>query len=191
MTYPYADPERFTGLLEHVERHLGPVRAGRPAELGGRNRGFAIAVHAHADGNMVSAVTTGVRFHRVEGLAPPEFVCSALRGQEDEACYFAHLIADRVVRGGQGYDYGDVYVDAEPLIPGSLIQGLWAAPHPYLDEEFDFFHDGRGELALRFITLIPITLAESRLLAESEDELEEIWEASDTNLLDLYRPSAA
>ena len=191
---PHTQPGRYEGLLSHTERYLGPVTHGQgPNGADGRNRGFAIGFHAHPEYPMVSAATTGVRFQHVSALLPEEFVISALPGQEDEAGYLLHVVADRVVRGGTGYEYGGGYVNAEPLIPGTGIEFLLASPHPFVDDGFDVYCDDQGEPALQFITLIPATRAEFDFVRERDndaDELLRLWESRDTDLLDIYRNSA-
>ncbi|GLY81616.1 suppressor of fused domain protein [Actinoallomurus iriomotensis] len=191
MSYPHADPRRYEGLLAHAERHLGPVVRGEGPTIDGRNRGFSIGFHEHPSYAMVSVATTGVRFQKVTGPCPGEFVVSARPGQEQEAAYLLHVVADRAVRSGKGYEYGGGYVNAEPLIPGTAIEFLLASPHPYVDEAFDLFYDD-DELALRYITLIPATRAEFELVREHGDDeaLRDLWESRATDLLDVYRTSA-
>lgn len=142
---------------------------------------------------MLSAVTSGVRFQQVTALLPEEFVVSALPDQEFEASYLVHVVAERAISNGQGYEYGGGYVNAEPLIPGTSIEFLLAWPHAFVDEEFDVYRDDDGTAALQYITLIPATRAEFELVHEHNDDpqqLVELWESRDTNLLDLYRTSA-
>jgi hypothetical protein len=195
VSFPHSDPRRYEGLLAHTERHLGPVtHAQGPDAVGGRNRGFAIGFYAHPRYRMVSAATTGVRFQNITALLPQEFVVSVLPGQESEAGYLLHVVTERVVQSGTGHEYGGGYVNAGPLIPGTHIEFLLASHHPFVEDGFDVYHDDRGEPALRFITLIPATRAEFELHREHGDDsdaLLELWESEDTELLDVYRASAA
>lgn len=191
MSYPYADPERFTELLAHVERYLGPVSHALPSDLDGRDRGFAIDIHHHPEFRMVTAATTGVRFQAIPTPLPVEFTCSARPDQEDEAAYLVGVFADRAVSTGAEVEYDDGYLNAEPLIPGSSVHGLLAAPHPYVDEMFNLFRNDAGELRLQFITLVPVTDGEAAFLREHDTgDLFERWEDADTDLLDVYRDSA-
>lgn len=191
MSYPHVDPRRYEKLLAHAERHLGPVVSGEGATIDGRNRGFGIGFHEHPEYDMVSLATTGVRFQKITGPCPEEFVISALPGQEQEAAYLLHVVADRAVSSGKGFEYGGGYVNAEPLIPGTGIEFLLASLHPYV-ADFDLFYDDQGELALRYITMIPATRAEFELVREHGDDevLRDLWESRGTELLDIYRPSA-
>ncbi|UOX90919.1 suppressor of fused domain protein [Amycolatopsis sp. FBCC-B4732] len=194
MSYPHADPSRFDGLLPHVEHHLGPVTHGQGAQLpGGGNRGFAIGFHGHPTVRMISAATTGVRFQRVAAPLPQEYVVSALPDHEDEAGYLAHVIAREAIERQRGYAYGSGYVNAEPLIPGTGIAFLLAAPHPFADAEFDVYRDDQGEPALQLVTLLPCTRAEFEYVHAHDDDpdvLFDRWRDRDTDILDLYRKSA-
>jgi hypothetical protein len=192
MSYPHADPRRFEGLLSHIEYYLGPVTHGEGPDVAGGNRGFSIGFHAHPEYQMISAVTTGVRFQQVSAELPQEFVLSALPDHEKEAAYLVHVVAERVVQSGQGHEYGGGYVNAEPLVPGTNIEVLLAFQHPFADEGFDLYYD-RGEPALRFVTLIPATRPEFDWLRDHDDDAEallDLWESRETDLLDVHRPSA-
>ncbi len=191
VSYPHTDPARYEGLLEHVERYLGTTRYAQSAEIEGRNRGFAVGIHDHPDLPMVSAVTTGVRFQAIQTPLPLEFACSALPGQEDEAAFLVHVFADMTVRNGSEVEYDDGFINDEPLIPGTAIHGLLAAPHPRTDEMFNLFRNDQDELRLQFITLVPVTAAEAEYLRTHETgELFDLWESKGTDVLDIYRPPA-
>ncbi|MCW2946281.1 MAG: Suppressor of fused protein [Actinoallomurus sp.] len=191
MSYPHKEPDRFDGLLEHVERYLGPARYTQPAEIEGRDRGFAVGIHDHPELSMVTAATTGARFQAIQSPLPLEFACSARPGQEDEAAYLVHVFADMAVENGSEVEYDDGFLNEEPLVPGTSIHGLLAAPHPRADEMFNLFRNARGELQLQFITLVPITGPEAEYLRDHETgELFELWESRGTDLLDVYRASA-
>jgi hypothetical protein len=174
-----SDPE----VLGHVERYLGART--RTVSVSG----FSIGVHSSPP--MVSAVTDGMRFRSLQSSLPLEFACSVLPGQEDLAVRLVEMFADSTVRGGSEVEYDDGFVVDEPLVHGSQVRGLLAAPHPYADEMFNLFRDTGGELRLQFVTLVPLTGAEARHLRDHETgELFELWEASGTDLLDLHRASA-
>jgi hypothetical protein len=169
-------------VLRHVERYLGPVRRTRAT-----GDGFAIAVHEQP--SMVSAVTDGLP--ALSTPLPLEFACSARPGQEDEAVRLVEMFADLTVRSGSEVEYDDGFVGEDPLISGTEILGLLAAPHPYADEMFNLFRDSGGELRLQFVTLVPVTGPEGRHLRDHETgELFELWESRGTDLLDLHRASA-
>ena len=174
-----SDPE----VLEHVERYLGARTHAVAAS------GFSIGVHSSP--SMVSAVTDGIRLRSLQSSLPLEFACSVLPGQEDLAVRLVEMFADSTVRGGAEVEYDDGFVVDEPLVPGSRVHGLLAAPHPYADEMFNLFRDAEGRLSLQFVTLVPLTSAEAGHLRDHETgELFELWKASGADLRDLHRASA-
>jgi hypothetical protein len=178
-------------VAEHVLRYLGPARRTRPAVVDGRSLGFAVGVHDHPALSMVTAITDGMRFRSLQSPLPLEFACSVRPGQEDEAARLVEVFADLTVRGGSEVEYDDGFLVEEPLVPGTSIRGLLAAPHPCADEMFNLFRDGAGELHLQFVTLVPLTAPEGAYLHDHETgELFELWESSGTELLDLHRTSA-
>jgi Suppressor of fused protein (SUFU) len=165
-------------VLAHAERYLGPRT--RVAEGG-------IAVHASP--SMVTAVTDGLP--PLGTPLPLEFACSLHPEFEAEAVQLVRLFADLSLRSGTDVEYDDGYLTDEPLVAGTAVHGLLAAPHPYADEMFNLFRGAAGELRLQFVTLVPITDAEGRYLAGHETgELAELWQARGTDLLDLRRASA-
>lgn len=173
-------------VLDHVERYLGRTRRTRDADLG-----FTIGIHDHPSLPMVTAVTDGMRSRTTQSPLPLEFACSARPGQEEEAMRLVETFADLAVRGDAEVEYDDGFLVEEPLIPGTAVRGLLAAPHPYADEMFNLFRDGSGELRLQFVTLVPVTGPEGRHLRDHETgELFELWESAGTDLLDLHRTSA-
>jgi hypothetical protein len=173
-------------VLDHVERYLGRTRRTREADLG-----FVIGIHDHPSLPMVTAVTDGMRSRTTQSPLPLEFACSARPGQEEEAARLVETFADLAVRGDAEVEYDDGFLVEEPLIPGTAVRGLLAAPHPYADEMFNLFRDGSGELRLQFVTLVPVTGPEGRHLHDRETgELFELWESAGTDLLDLHRASA-
>lgn len=176
-----------SGVAGHVERYLGRSRGARPAD----SRGYAIGLHDHPSLSMVTALTDGMRSQSLPSPLPLEFACSVRPGQEEEAARLVEVFADLTVRGGSEVEYDDGFLVEEPLVPGTAIRGLLAAPHPYADEMFNLFRDAKGELSLQFVTLVPLTGPEGAYLRDHETgELFELWSAAGTDLLDLQRSSA-
>src|SRR3954470_17393381 len=123
MTHSHAEPEHSVGLLDHVERYLGPVEHTWPATPDDRDRSYAVGLHRHPELSMVTAATSGVRFHGIASPLPLEFACSARPGQEDEAAPLVRAFADIAIRAGDEVEYDDGFVQAEPLVTGSVIHG--------------------------------------------------------------------
>ncbi|MFI0354225.1 suppressor of fused domain protein [Actinomadura sp. 9N407] len=183
----------YEGLLDHAERYLGAVTHGEPPDVGGYNRGFAIGFHRHPEHDMVSAASTGLRFQDLDFQLPEEVVCSARPGQEREAGYLVHVVAELALKDGKGHGHGGGYRNAEPLIPETQISSLAYSVHPQLPEEFNHYNDADGAPVLRFVTLIPMTDPEFRFVLADNDGLQglmEVWRTNRTDILDLYRRSA-
>jgi hypothetical protein len=176
-------------IHDHLSHHLGPCRSTRPlADASGRPLG---AVHVHGLPSMVSVVTAGLHARTLQSPLPLELLCSVRPGQEADAERLVARFAGLTVGGEVELEYDDGLLVDEPLVPGTSIRGLLAAPHPYLDEMFTMFRDRDGTLRLQFVTLVPITGAEGAYLRDHETgELFELWESAGTDLLDLRRTSA-
>ena len=173
-------------LAGHIERYLGRSRGTRP----GGSRAFTVGLHDHPSLSMVTALTDGMRSQSLRSPLPLEFACSVRPGQEEDAARLVEVFADLTVRAGSEVEYDDGFLVEEPLVPGTAIRGLLAAPHPYADEMFNLFRDADGELSLQFVTLVPLTGPEGAHLRDHETgELFELWESAGTDLLDLHRPS--
>lgn len=165
-------------VLAHVERYLGP-----------RTRVVSGGIAVHASPSMVTAVTDGLP--PLGTPLPLEFACSAHPEFEEEVVRLVALFTELSVRSRAGVEYDDGYLAEEPLIAGTALSGLLAAPHPYADEMFNLFRDSAGVLRLQFVTLVPVTEAEGRYLEDHETEdLFERWKSLGTDLLDLRRASA-
>jgi hypothetical protein len=165
-------------VLAHVERYLGP-----------RTRAVSGGVAVHAAPSMVTAVTDGLP--PLGTPLPLEFACSVHPEFEADAVRLVSLFAELSVRSGSEVEYDDGYLAESPLVDGSSVHGLLAAPHPYADEMFNLFRDSAGELRLQFVTLVPVTEAEGRYLRDHETgDLFELWSSLGTDLLDLRRASA-
>jgi hypothetical protein len=100
------------------------------------------------------------------------------------------VIAELLTESQARVGYGALIMNDRILLPDTAITGAMAAPHPYLGDEFDVLLD-EGVPVLQLITLVPITRAESQLVARfGRDALYDRWEAQNTDLVDIYRDDA-
>jgi hypothetical protein len=183
--------EKFSGFLDHIQRHLGRIRDGEPPTADGGNRGYALFFLLNETGDLVSVVTNGLRFQRVRAVLPQELVVTVQAQHERAAHYLAKITADQVIQTGVGLVYDQVVMADNPLIPGSQVQGVIASTHPYVDDDMEAMPGPDGEPELQLLTLIPVTGAEGQLARQQgADALYDRWEAQETNLLDISRPSA-
>jgi hypothetical protein len=176
--------------LDHLERYLGTFLRARPVENdGGRDLGYGIFIYESP--SMVTAVTEGVRSHTPQSPLPLELACSVRPGQADGAEQLMEWFSRIVVSNGADLEYDDGLLVEDPLVPGTEIRGLLAAPHPYADEMVNLVRGADGRLELQIITLVPITGPEGRYLTDHETgDLFDLWTSAGTDLLDLHRSSA-
>lgn len=183
--------EKYEGFLPHLQQYLGPAREVEEPTVTGRNRGFGLFFCYSDDNQTVSVVTNGLRFQRITVVLPQELVCTVYQDQRKAAHLLVPLTAELVLRRGAGLILDETISAPAPLVPGTAIQGIVAASHPYVGEGLDALTNAAGRTELQIVTLIPATAAEL-VLAEREgvDALFSRWEGLETDLLDLARPSA-
>ncbi|RJQ82574.1 suppressor of fused domain protein [Pseudonocardiaceae bacterium YIM PH 21723] len=183
--------ERFTGFLDHVKGYLGPVRETESATTSGVNRGYALFFCAADESGLISVVTNGLRYQPISSRLPQELVCTLRHDQRQAAHHIASATAQVIIEFKTGLSYDQVVLAPAPLLQGTQIQGIIAAPHPYADAGFETLRDSAGQLALQILTLVPLTAAEGQLAQQrGSGELYKVWEEQSTNLLDVTRPSA-
>jgi suppressor of fused protein SUFU len=183
--------EKYSGFLDHIQQYLGRIRDGEPPTVGGGNRGYALFFLVNSTGNLISIVTNGIRYQPIRVPLPQEYVCTVYARHEQPARVLTILTSDHILRVGIGLVLDQVVLADNPIIPDSQIQGVIAATHPYVDGDVETLIGSDGEAELQILTLIPITAAEGHLARDSgPDALYDRWEAQETDLLDLFRPSA-
>ena len=177
--------ERFPA---HVEKHVGRVRGADSRSAGGRERAYNLVYCDHADGAHVTVLTSGLREHTAGAPLPQELLCTLRRDQELYAKHLVAVIAELLTESRARVGYGALIMNDRILLPDTAIAGALAAPHPYLGDEFDVLLDDGGRPALQLITLVPLTRAESQLVARyGRDALYDRWESRDSDLVDIFR----
>ncbi|GGM73517.1 hypothetical protein GCM10012275_50250 [Longimycelium tulufanense] len=183
--------EEYDRLTEHIELHLGPIIGNEPPAMAGSTSGYSLNICQHNEYDMVSVVSDGIRYRWVGSQLPEEFVCTLQGAQRETARFLVNVICEMVVRSNQGLEYDQAVENAQPLVPDTAIHGVLASPHPYLSTDFDLSLDPYGRPRVQLLTLVPITLAEAQYIQQyGADALRRIWEAEETDLLDVYRRSA-
>lgn len=181
---------RFKGFPAHVEKHVGRVRGADSRSAGGRERAYNLVYCDHADGTHVTVLTSGLREHTAGAPLPQELLCTLRRDQEVYAKHLVGVVAELLTESQARVGYGALIMNDRILLPDTAIAGAMAAPHPYLGDDFDVLLD-EGVPVLQLITLVPITRAESQLVARfGRDALYDRWEAQGTDLVDIYREDA-
>jgi hypothetical protein len=185
------DDQKYSGFLDHIQEFLGPVTSAEPPTIDGGNRGFAIFFCDSTDGDLVSAVTNGLRFQKITAIMPLELACTLHKDQQSAARVLIALTATLTIQKGEGPAFDQVIPAPEPLIPGTEIEGVMIVPHPYIEDGFESLLNSEGQTELQILTLVPVTAAEIAFSEENgPDALYEIWEEQETDLLDINRPSA-
>ncbi|GAA4612013.1 suppressor of fused domain protein [Saccharopolyspora hordei] len=184
---------RFSGLPAHIEKHVGRVRgADSSVTSSGRDRGYHLVYCDHPDGAHVTVLTSGLRDRTAGAPLPQELLCTLKADQELHARHLTGVVAELLTESNSRVGYGALIMNDRVLLPDTEIAGALAAPHPYLDDEFDVLLDDTGEPVLQLITLVPITRNEAQLVARyGRDALYDRWEEKGTDLLDVHRPCSA
>ncbi|WP_328475264.1 suppressor of fused domain protein [Actinoplanes sp. NBC_00393] len=179
--------DKYSGFLEHIQAYLGPVRETEPP-----TDGYALLFCRTPDDDLASVVTNGLRFQPITAVLPQELVCTVHAAQRKAAHLITALTAELVMKSRRGLVLEQVIPSPHPLIPHSDIGGVIAAIHPYADDDFDTLHSPGDAAELQLITLLPATTGEL-LFAEQHgtEALFQRWEAKETDLLDVFRRSAA
>ncbi|MER5393064.1 suppressor of fused domain protein [Saccharopolyspora sp. NPDC002686] len=179
-----------SGLLQHLEAHLGAVRKVESARSDAGNRGYDLSFFHRDEPPVSTVVSNGLRFQPVTSMMPQELTCSLWDQQEHVAHYLVDSVASMVIRNEQGLEYGSYFKNNGPIVEGTGITAVLAHPSPFHGESFNLFPDHQSP-ALQIITLLPITDPEVGFVeAEGADGLFEVFRLNRTNILDVRRPSA-
>jgi hypothetical protein len=182
----------FGGFLPQITGRLGPVREYEAATAHGGDRGFAVLHLGAPGGEVVAAVTDGLRWHRLGGAHPLELCCTLLTEQAEKAHRIVVQVAEMALEYGLALTSGTIIHGEQPLAPDCEPVGVVCAGRPFIDAEFELVHGADGRVELQILTLIPATAAELALAAEhGADALYTRWSDFDGDLADLARPSAA
>jgi len=181
-------PERFTGLIEHLERHAGACAGAEPPTVHGGNRGYALAFYALPENGPVTVISNGLRFQAVSASLEQELACTLHADQAEAARHLVDTVCGLVIERGQGVDEDVMLDNGNPLLAGTDIHGVIAGPHPFFPEDFDLFHDESDTVALRVVTLVPATAADLAFANEfGVERLRERWAEEGTDVLDVER----
>lgn len=181
---------RFGGLPDHIEKYIGPVRGADSRATDQRERGYHLIYCDHQWDKQVSILTSGLRERTAGAPLPQELVCTLHADQELYARHLTSVTADLLLDSDSRVGYGALIMNDRALLPETDICGALAAPHPFLDDEFDVLLDGDGTPVLQLITLIPVTRSESQLITRyGRDIIYERWEQESVDLLSVHRPS--
>lgn len=180
------------GLIEHLETHLGPIRAGWKMESAPGGRLFIVEFADQPVEGAVTYATLGLSEHTLrQEDGPPicqELLFSLREGEarpEDAVLLMKTLVAP-VLESRRSLDRGQVLGPAGPVLEGSTLEAFYCSFPAYFPEELAVF---RGVTpAVFFVWLIPITRDEARFIEQRDwESFEELLEEQDPELLDLRR----
>ncbi|MFE3188737.1 suppressor of fused domain protein [Nocardia sp. NPDC059240] len=184
------EDQKFTGLLEHLERRLGPVQRVESANTDNGNRGYDLTFYDVEEPPVTTVVTNGLRFQNITSMLPEELVCSLRSDQQHIAHYLVDSIASMIIRNRRGMEFGSIFENDQPIVEGTEIVGVIAHVNPTFDQGFNLFPDATAPV-LQMITLVPVTAPEIDFAhGEGEDALFEVFWLNRTNVLDVHRRSA-
>ncbi|MDX3074718.1 suppressor of fused domain protein [Streptomyces sp. MI02-7b] len=153
--------------------------------------GWEVPEDVSGDGDLVTAVTNGLRSQNLTAIMPLELACTLKSDQRSAARALAALTATLAIRMGVAPTFDQVIPAPEPLIPDTEIEGVIIVPHPYIEDGFEPLVNAEGRTELQLLTVVPVTAAEIAYLEElGADALYEQWEEQETDLLDVTRVSA-
>jgi hypothetical protein len=186
----------MSGLVHHLEAHLGQISCGWSLDAEGRKLPFQVVLFEKGPipgtrtlstlGLSDARLRIGASGKRIRQefvmLIRERFGCRNLPG-------ILQQLALEALEQDRGYVRGDVIGPRGQLVEGSAHEALYVAVPVYFPDDFHVFRPPAGE-PIVFAWLVPITAEEARFIrdrgwAEFEDELEK----QDPDLLDFGRAS--
>lgn len=184
----------MSGLVEHLESTLGPIRGGFANDADGVRLPFQIA---QFDGgpiaDMVTLVSLGFSEHRLRHAhsrirqelllaARPRFMPGNLPG-------IVQQVALKAIESDAAIGVAEVLERRGEIVAGTSMTALYALPPVYFSDDFHVHQSSSGEQVF-IVWLVPITAAEASFVREQGHEaFEDMLEKLDPDLLDLSRAS--
>jgi hypothetical protein len=170
-------------VAAHVGFHLGEGSAEDVVD--------GVAIWRHERPEFVSFATQGLSDQPITAVYPQELVCSVEHGQDGAAAFLIRLTLQRVLNERRGLVNNQIIRNDQPLLANTLITGVMAGSHPYLDDSFNVVFDDQHNVVAEIMTLIPLTGPEiARADTAGIDALIDTLEQNDPPLLDVTRSSA-
>lgn len=169
--------ERTTSpLLEHFQRHAGNYLGGEPAFRDGRFKGYFLGYFEKVDDEIITVISSGVRFAEDDVPFGEEVACSLLIPQAGCARFLVDITSEMILERRRGVEFDCVIDNQGELVEGSGKEGLLASAHPYFGEYFNAHYSENGSVALQVISVIPVTREEINFVAAHDAEaLYDVW----------------
>ncbi|GAB3299005.1 suppressor of fused domain protein [Parasphingorhabdus pacifica] len=162
-------PAESSGILGHLEQHLGSVQKVESGKSEHGNRGYDLTFFHQDQPPISTVVTNGLRFQSITAVIPEELACTLWDGQEHIAHFLTDTTASMLLEMGRGLDFGMVVENDEPILQGTAICGVLAHPSPYFDSGFNVFPTSE-EATLQIVSLLPVTSGEAALSQQEGPE---------------------
>lgn len=184
----------MVGLVEHLERFLGPIDVGWSKDADGRVMPFQIVRFDGTDGvafstlglskfGLRSATSGRSIHHELLMLVPKALKEGPIPALLQQAATGALEAGGAVLRGNVIGPYG-------PLLPGSAMEALYAAMPAYFPDDFASCSEDGRRVAIAW--LVPISAVEAKYVeTHGWDAFEDRLAESDPDLTDFYRDSSA
>lgn len=173
----------MSGLVEHLERHLGRIDGGWRAEADGH--AYQLVRYAGGSGHGDTAVSTlGLSRHALHSAVSGrpvhlELLLLVAAPVADPAAVLDALAdaADRALTSGHAWLRGDVLPLARPLAPGGTASALYVSAPVYLPDAFAVCRTEGVDVVVAW--LVPVTADEAGAVREHgwdwfEDRLVEV-----------------
>ncbi|MBF6272887.1 ATP-dependent helicase [Nocardia nova] len=174
-------------LARHVQRYAGPViDRTEVADLSGNTGGHSILVCNHASTDLLTLVTTGLRF--ILPAPDTEVALSICADQTDLGRELLATVALSFIVRSAVPDLGDWVVSRESILDETWVRGVLVAHHPTFGPGFSTVRDAAGDPSINLWTLLPLVGTEAEQVTRfGPDVLVEHWQRRYTKTADLTR----
>lgn len=187
----------MSGLVEHLERFLGPIEVGWSCDPDGIEMPFKIVRFSYGSGpGTVSFCTLGLSRYGLRSTTSGreirhEFLMVLPDSLRDgPAPSVLHQVGMDVLVSNRALLRGDVLGPQGPLFPGSSMEALYVGMPVYFPDEFASCREEEDAVVIAW--LIPISAREANYVARlGWDSFEDRLVEADPDLTDVYRRSLA
>lgn len=181
------------GLVEHLERALGPIRTGWAVAPDGAKTPFQIVRFAGGSGadsvaystlglsrRVLPSPTSDLRIRQELLMLAPDAL------EPDNVASLLLQVGEMAIRMGRALLRGDVIGPAGALVPGSDLTALYVTMPTYFPDEFATYSDDDGTIVIAW--LVPITDSEADYVSNHGwDAFEDRLSEQDPDLVDFHR----
>jgi hypothetical protein len=187
------DSSRMKGLVEHLERILGPIHTGWSAGPDGESMPFKIVrFSGGSDADSVGYTTLGASEHRLLSTTSGRAIRQELLMlapdslSPDVVVSLLYQVGTMALRSGRALLRGHVIGPAGALAPGSELTALYVTMPVYFPDEFATFSSENGDVVIAW--LAPISTSEADFIARHGwDAFEDELAKQDPHLVDFQR----